>query len=127
VVGERLSKKHGLSVRRVSERWRNAKDAPDSFETMELQRFSKLIRSGISADSLETVQVVLEDSSRVIRYMKPILVGEMCLSCHGEVASMKPAVVEALTSRYPGDRATGYSTGDLRGAVSVRATMSAGR
>jgi hypothetical protein len=127
VVEERLSKEHGLSIRRVSERWRNAKDAPDSFETMELQRFSTLIRSGISADSLETVDVVLVGSTRVLRYMKPILVGEMCLSCHGDTATMKPQVVEALKSRYPGDRAIGYSKGDLRGAVSVRATLSAGR
>jgi hypothetical protein len=123
VVGERLSKMHALSIRRVSERWRNVKDAPDSFETMQLQRFSKLIRGGVSADSLESAEVVLEDSARVLRYMKPILVGEMCLNCHGDAANMKAPVVEALRSRYPGDQALGYSKGDLRGAVSVKVPL----
>jgi hypothetical protein len=38
--------------------------------------------------------------------------------CHG--SDVPEAVAEAIAKRYPQDRATGYSAGDLRGAFVVR-------
>ena len=40
-----------------------------------------------------------------------------CLACHGSEVS--PEVREAIAARYPGDRATGFAVGDLRGALWV--------
>lgn len=119
VVGKRIQKTRQLSIRRVSEKWRNRGDVPDAYEKTVLKQFAEVLRGGASPDTVETVQIVGQDSARVLRYMKPIVVGEMCLSCHGEVAQMKPSLTEALRLRYPDDTAVNYSTGDLRGAVSV--------
>jgi hypothetical protein len=44
----------------------------------------------------------------------------MCLTCHGEKAKIPPAVRAVLAREYPDDHATGFSVGDVRGAVSVR-------
>jgi hypothetical protein len=123
LVGDRIQQQHGLSIRRVSQKWRNARDIPDSFETAQLAKLSALHAGGALIDTLELFGVVVEDSVRVFRYMKPILVGELCLSCHGERATMKDLVNDAIRVRYPDDKAVGYKAGDLRGAVSVRIRM----
>ena len=123
LVGERIQKQRSLSIRRVSEKWRNPRDIPDSFETARLVKLSALRTTGALTDTLEIFEVVMEDSVRVFRYMKPILVGELCLSCHGERATMKELVNDAIRVRYPNDKAFGYKAGDLRGAVSVRIRM----
>ena len=51
------------------------------------------------------------------RFMAPIMTGPLCLTCHG--AQLSPAVKAALAKDYPGDQATGFKAGDLRGAFSI--------
>jgi len=123
LVGERIEKQRGLSIRRVSQKWRNPRDIPDSFETAQLVKLPALRTKGALTDTLEIFEVVMENSVRVFRYMKPIVVGELCLSCHGERATMKDLVNDAIRVRYPNDKAVEYKVGDLRGAVSVTIPM----
>jgi hypothetical protein len=123
LLGERIQQQHNLSIRRVSEKWRNPKDIPDAFETKELQKFTAMRNEGKLSDSLEVYSIVTEDSIRIFRYMKPILVGEMCLSCHGERGKMKDLINDAIRLRYPNDKAVDYKAGELRGAVTVKMKM----
>ena len=44
-----------------------------------------------------------------------ILHQRMCDSCHGPADRIDPAVQAMLAVRYPGDRATGFVEGQLRG------------
>ncbi|MBZ0088891.1 MAG: DUF2309 domain-containing protein, partial [Thermoanaerobaculia bacterium] len=46
-----------------------------------------------------------------------------CGACHGQPGELAPGVAEVLARRYPGDTATGYTAGDLRGAISVRVPL----
>lgn len=50
-------------------------------------------------------------------YVEPIVTQPLCLVCHG--ANPSPAVVAAIDTHYPDDRATGFEAGDLRGAFWV--------
>jgi hypothetical protein len=63
------------------------------------------------------------DGTYELQYVRPILMQARCLPCHGDPASLDPAVHALLARRYPEDRATGYRVGDLRGAVSVRVPL----
>jgi hypothetical protein len=45
----------------------------------------------------------------------PIPTGAMCLNCHGTKDGIPADVVSALEEKYPGDQATGFEEGDLRG------------
>ena len=45
--------------------------------------------------------------------LQPMPLGAVCLGCHG--ATLAPEVTAALSEKYPGDRATGFAEGDLRG------------
>jgi hypothetical protein len=41
----------------------------------------------------------------------------LCLTCHGE--SLAPELAAAIARDYPGDAATGFKSGELRGAFRV--------
>ncbi len=114
--------RHGLYVRRVSERVRNVDDTPDALERGLLEQLGALNHDGRLPP--EVIQVMrAADGTYELQYMRPILVDRRCLACHGDPASLDPEVQAQLARRYPEDRATGYRVGDLRGAVSVRVPL----
>jgi hypothetical protein len=53
--------------------------------------------------------------------MKAIPAAKICLTCHG--TNLDPALAAEIDSLYPGDKATGYSEGDLRGAFWVTSKL----
>jgi hypothetical protein len=56
--------------------------------------------------------------------MRPILMTEECLVCHGENIGHRVKLL--LGQEYPLDEATGYSANQLGGAYSVRQVLSVG-
>ncbi len=114
-----ISRKHGWKVGRTSLKYRNPKNAPDAWETKVLQDFEKRKAAGEDPAKLEHYAVVEQNGKQVFRYMKalPIPEGAPCLACHGQ--KLDPAVAAKLKELYPQDRATGFKTGDLRGAVTI--------
>jgi len=110
-----------LHIRRVSLRARNPASEPDLFERDQLRRLEVLHGEGRVPDEVAEVSIV--GGQRYLRYLKPIVLREQCLVCHGDLAEVDPDVASVLAERYPGDRATGYRAGDLRGAVSVMVRM----
>lgn len=119
MLGASIRTDRGISVRRVSTRWRNPANAPDPWESSALERFAALQAEGELHERTEITGVLGPDSARVFRYLRPIMMQEMCLSCHGDRALMKHFIATVLQERYPADRAMGYAAGELRGAVSV--------
>lgn len=104
----------GARVGRTSERLRNPANAPTAAQRAVLDAFARRIGAGEAAETLEHWETRADGSAL---YMKPIIVGEPCLACHGE--ALDPAVADTLNAGYPEDRATGYDAGDLRGAFRV--------
>lgn len=120
-ITEEFGRERGLSIRRVSLRYRNQKDQPDEWEDAKLRAWADLAATGkLPADASETVT---ENGRRYLRYLKPITVQGMCLGCHGPSDKLTAEVRAVLAERYPRDKATGYKAGDLRGAFSVMAQL----
>lgn len=120
-VASSLSRKTGWRVSRVSLRTRNpALGMPDAWEHRVLQEFDQRLARGERADSLEFGEVVREPGGSYFRYMKALPVTRLCLSCHGPSESLSSEVKEKLAVDYPNDRGTGYSIGQVRGAVTVK-------
>ncbi len=111
--------REGVYVRRVSLRVRNPKNAPDPAEERELRVLDSLHRAGTLPGEILR-QGTGADGAAEVAYMRPILVQERCLQCHGDPATFRPEVSRVLAEHYPSDQATGYSAGDLRGMLSVR-------
>jgi hypothetical protein len=122
-LSKRVQRERGIAIRRISNRWRNPNDIPDSYEMDVLVLWDSLHAAGSFGEKEEHTTVVEETTGTVFRYMKPIFVQGMCITCHGERAEMKNLIATVIQDRYPADRATGYRPGDLRGAVSVRVPL----
>jgi Protein of unknown function (DUF3365) len=52
-----------------------------------------------------------------VGYAEPLVIQELCLNCHG--TALTAEVQTALTAKYPTDKATGYTLGELRGIAWV--------
>jgi len=107
----------GYTVRRVGTRIRNPGNAPSERDRAALAQFAARDKQDDSPIRMRNDDGTAPSFSM---YM-PLRAGEMCLTCHGDPASMPQAARDALSQRYPQDQATGYALGDLRGAVVVEA------
>jgi Protein of unknown function (DUF3365) len=117
----RLSRDTGWRVSRVSLKTRNPLlGSPDAWEQRRLEEFDRRVAAGEKAEALELGEVVEEPTGRYYRYMKALPVQPLCLVCHGTADTIPAAVQQRLRSEYPHDRATGYSAGQVRGAVTVK-------
>ena len=116
MAGE-ISRQTGWKIKRVSLKARNdVRAIPDAWEKAALEDFDKRAAAGEPPAQLEKGEKVDNE----YRYAKALPVQPLCLSCHGPADQLSPAVKSALGQHYPNDRATGYSVGQIRGAISVR-------
>lgn len=109
----------GVYLRRVSLLVRNPANRPDSTEERQLRLLDSLHRAGsLPREVIRSTRG--PGGERQVEYVRPILVQERCLACHGARDRLAPGVSEIVSRRYPSDQATGYQAGDLRGMISVR-------
>jgi hypothetical protein len=116
-MGKKIAEETGWKVRRVTLKVRNeARAVPDEWEKAALEEFDRRAAAGESPAKLEKGEVVGSE----YRYVKALPVQPLCLNCHGPDDQIQPSVKAVLKEHYPNDRATGYSEGQIRGALSVR-------
>lgn len=97
---------YAVTLQRLSDRPRNPSNA--LVTDRDMQAWQR-----ISGDRMPFVE---EDTGGTAWYYKPIPVGmPTCLNCHGGAADIAERTRQVLAEKYPGDRATGYRQGDLRG------------
>lgn len=114
LIADSLSKDSGWMVKRVSLKARNASRAqPDNWEAAVLTQFDRRQAAGEDAAAIR----YSETTPSHFRYMQAQGVQGVCLLCHGENPAAE--VKAALEQYYPDDRATGYTQGQVRGAVSL--------
>jgi hypothetical protein len=101
-------RKEGIILRRVALRNRNPKNAlEDSVDRAAHAFFS------LSGQRESFVRRVGEGH---FRYYRPIYIGmPQCLKCHGRSEDLDGQAWAEIRKRYPVDKATGFSHGELRG------------
>ncbi|MBF0108192.1 MAG: PAS domain S-box protein [Magnetococcales bacterium] len=92
---EEFSEYYGIRGRITSLKPLNPANAPDSWEKTALETFA---REGTQ----EIMSYAMHDGTAHLRLMKPMIVQENCLKCHGH---------------------QGYSAGDIRGGIGVSVPM----
>ena len=116
-----LSRHNGVRLTRVSLKVRNPLlGAPDGWEQGVLKRFDDRLASGEKPEALEYAETVTEPAGRYFRYVKALPVQPLCLNCHGASDQIAAEVKQRLAQDYPKDLATGYSVGQVRGAISIK-------
>ena len=120
-IAGKLSRQMGARVARVSLKTRNPLlGTPDAWEQQMLADFDRRAAAGDKPETLEVFEVASEPAGRYFRYLKAIPVQPLCLACHGTPETIAAEVKERIAQDYPHDRATGYSLGQIRGAVTIK-------
>jgi hypothetical protein len=120
-IAGRLSERTGWQVGRTSLRVRNPANSPDRWEREILRQLDARRARGESPGELEYGEVVEEQGRSVFRYMKAISTAGICLTCHGK--ELQPELRARILELYPKDQATSFAVGDLRGAFTLRRTL----
>lgn len=108
----------GIKVYRVSLKYRNALNRPEKDEKRQLKNFDKQVAQ--NKPITEFYEIVKSGKNRELLYMKPLVMQEMCLKCHGSESQIPADVKKILVANYPKDKAVDYKVGDVRGAITVR-------
>ena len=105
---------NSVTIRRTTLKYRNPANKPDTSEERILKIFASLKEQGIINDSIKPITE--ESKNGQIHFYKPIMLQQMCASCHGSKSiDIQPPVWKAINTLYPLDRAYDFKTGDLRG------------
>ena len=112
-IAARVADEHGVRIGRVPVpgRQRSPANAAQPWQADGLAALQARLDAGTPMADL--VQVV----DHGLRMMRGIPVEPMCLACHGKALAADTRT--ALQRFYPGDTATGFDAGDLRGALWV--------
>jgi len=111
----------GVDIERTAIRVRNPANAPDAWEKATMDSFAARRKAGEPWTDMSATLVDEGD----LRWMRPIPLGAMCASCHGDSAMISPDTRRALMAAYPSDQAVGFGTGELRGAFTARVPLEA--
>jgi len=114
-IGAKVGEDLDYKIRQISDRYRNADNAPDHFETEVLKRFyaDPYLREEYSTTDLH--------GEPVFRYLQAFTAEESCLECHGNPKDAP----DFLKEMFPpsSDRAYNYKVGEIIGAASVTIPM----
>ncbi len=120
-ITKSIFKNPDMQIGRTSLKLRNNQNAPDKWETKQLENFQSQLNNGASFNELEFYEIIKDENGKWFRYMKAIPTSEPCLLCHGEVIA--PAIETKIKELYPNDSATGFTVGDIRGAFTVKLAL----
>lgn len=119
-IASELSRKNGWQVGRVSLKVRNPLlGMPDAWEQKVLADFDQRLEKENPAN-MDYAEIVSEPQGKYFRYMKAIPLQDACLKCHGTDEVRAQPAKDALAADYPHDKATGYTLGQIRGAVTIK-------
>ena len=118
-----VSRQFGFEVKRVSPKNRNPAGVPDAWEAEAQAGLEKRMAAGEKPETLDTWQIVSTPNGKQFRYAKALPVQPLCLTCHGDPATIPDGVKARLAAEYPLDKATGYAPGMVRGIVSVKRAL----
>ena len=112
-VAQRIGRQEGVAAGRTSDRLRNPLNKPRPWAAPIVKA-----NAGRRAQEVDGFTVDLGDKVGV---MRPIAMRPKCASCHGRPETFDTGVRSELSARYPADRATGFSEGEIRGWYWVEA------
>lgn len=114
---EEVGNRYGVSIRRVSNDYRNPGDQPLEEERMILEAYEYNQENNITHEP--NLQKIKDGS--VLLFTKAITIpSTLCLNCHGEPGTdIDEETLQEISQLYPQDKAKGHAIGDLRGMWSI--------
>lgn len=106
-VAQRVERQEGVEAGRTSDRLRNPANTPRPWA-------APLVKANAGKRARDVDGFAVDLGSKV-GVMRPIAEHPRCAGCHGAPARFSTAIRAELERRYPGDRATGFEDGEIRG------------
>ena len=116
-ITTRVGESQNAQISRVSLKNRNPDNAPNDWQSTVLEDFDTRAANGEDIATMASVSVVDVSGKKQLRFMKAVPTEGACLACHGQTISTE--VTTKLNELYPQDKATGYTPGQVRGAIVV--------
>ena len=112
-----VSAQYGVSIRRVSNDYRNPADQPLEDEKMILEAYEYNQKNDIKHEP--NLQKIKEGA--VLLFTNAITIpSSLCLNCHGQPGKdIDEETLQKIDQLYPQDKAKGHAVGDLRGMWSI--------
>lgn len=101
-IAENVGRSRGLKIGRIGVRLRNPNNQPPSWA---------VAMTEIKMDKPQFVSLTTGEAAALL----PIKLQAQCLMCHGPRSQIPAPIQEQLAKLYPGDEATGFTEGELRG------------
>lgn len=109
-----MAKVHNATIKRVSNKPRNANNTASTEELDYIKIFNEVISNN------EEPKPIVNEIEDNIRVYYPIVTNAMCLQCHGKPnKSLEIATLDKLKKLYPNDKAIGYDINEVRGIWSI--------
>ncbi len=112
-----IGAKLGVDLSRTALRTRNPSNAADEWEVKQMELFEFSREAGLDPATMEVAEIVTEGKQKTFRWIRPIVMDEACIACHGEEIDTR--IVTLLNQEYPLDEALDYHETELGGAYSV--------
>jgi hypothetical protein len=104
-----LGRDHAMRIGRTSHRLRNPHNAPP--------QWARPYVTEANARDATTAPTWVVDMGPMVGVIAPLETRDTCTLCHGPQEALPPAILNAIRANYPGDRATGFTTGQVRGWI----------
>jgi hypothetical protein len=104
-----LGRRHSGRFGRTSDKLRDPRNAPPQWAK------DLVARAGTPAVADAPTWVVPIGTN--VGVLAPLDTREGCVLCHGPIAAIPPETAATIRVTYPGDRATGYEVGQVRGWI----------
>ncbi|SHO61963.1 Tll0287-like domain-containing protein [Algoriphagus zhangzhouensis] len=116
-IKETIGSEYGVTIKRVSNAFRNPNDKPDEMEGRILETYEYDVENQIKP----TPNIQAVDGGEVFLYSKAIVIPSgLCLNCHGEPQKeINSETLSKIDSIYPEDLARNHKVGDLRGMWAI--------
>ena len=103
----RIGRAEGIAAGMTSDRLRDPTNKP--------RGWAADLVAAHTGKQIRDVKGFAVDLGDRIGVLRPMAQTKSCLSCHGPVADLPPTVRHLIAERYPNDRATGFTEGQIRG------------
>lgn len=112
--GVNKSLTEGMSIKRVSNRYRNPTNKPFDDEAKILAQLDELAKNGATK-----IPYILTQTKDEYKFYKPLFIDQpICMKCHGDL-SKDAELSKLLSSTYSDDKSLNHKMGDVRGAVVI--------
>ncbi|MCK5903496.1 MAG: DUF3365 domain-containing protein [Cocleimonas sp.] len=116
-ITAQIAKEQNAQLSRVSLKERNPSNVPNEWQKKVLEDFDQRAAKGEDIATMGFSEIVDHKGKKQLHFMKALPTGKVCLACHG--AEISTNVKDSLAKMYPNDKATGYTLGQVRGAIVV--------